>query len=216
MFSKQPKIFKLISANDALAIRKSLQRKPTQLEALNKYGQTPLIYAAYSNSPVALSALLEFDLNLNAQSAQGNTALHLAAANGYSQIITTLLEVGARTDIINNNGKTAEDLAKSGVKSLFKADNDTLNIAAPLPAGFQKQSDYIASITAHTQTPALSITSIYNFQAKTVSYLSAEKGAAPNVQPLTKAASPSELQDAAQFFTNEGGDVCGFKLRTII
>ena len=213
MFTREPTVFKLIKKNDADALRKYLTKHPEALDARNKPGQTPLINAAYLNSHISLRVILEFQPNLNAQSNQGNTALHLSADRGYAQIVSTLIDAGARTDITNNSGATARDLATSGVDGLFAPKEKEDDIALPdtMPTGFTKQADHIVAITAQTETPALSITSVYNFQARTVSYLSATKGAAPNVQAFKNAASPSELKAAAAFLESEQGNTYGFK-----
>ena len=50
--------------------------------------------------------------NLNIQSNDGWTALHLAAQGGYVEIIELLLDSGADLNIQNNGGWTALDIAK--------------------------------------------------------------------------------------------------------
>jgi ankyrin repeat protein len=51
----------------------------------------------------------------------GNTALHLAAMNGYIEIVVELLKEGAGLEQTNNNQKNPADLAKNDtVRNLLK------------------------------------------------------------------------------------------------
>ena len=49
--------------------------------------------------------------NVNAQSQKGDTALHLAAYRGSRHLCSLLLNYGACKNILNNNGKTAQQEA---------------------------------------------------------------------------------------------------------
>lgn len=212
MFNRDPKVFKLIRGDSPEKLRKYLAKNADELERIGPHGQTPLIHAAYEGRPEMLRVILEFNPNLEAQSSMGNTALHLAADRSYVQIVTALLEAGASTDIINNRGETAKGLASPAIRSLFDDGEETpAKAQIKLTGEFQKQSKHIVSYTAPTENPEYTITSIYNFEAKTVSYLSGVKGSSPNVVPFSRVASFNELKDAAAFLEAEKGDLHGWK-----
>lgn len=92
-------------------------------------GKTPLMWAAYYNinqaeeSPIwskkittgkinAIKELVQRGANINAQDYNGQTALILAASSNEPNlaVISTLLQLGARTDIRNRTGKSAADV----------------------------------------------------------------------------------------------------------
>jgi ankyrin repeat protein len=53
--------------------------------------------------------------NVNIQNKLGNTPLHLAIKNNHPDMAKILLEWGAKSDIANNNGKTASDIGIANV-----------------------------------------------------------------------------------------------------
>jgi ankyrin repeat protein len=55
--------------------------------------------------------LIDSGANLNATAIDGSTALHKAAAAGYTEIVRTLLYHGANTGITNHYGDTPLTLA---------------------------------------------------------------------------------------------------------
>lgn len=66
----------------------------------------------------AVAVALEHDQNINAQNIDGDTALHGAAAKGYTQVMQLLVDRGADASLKNNAGRTAADVLKrSGYKS---------------------------------------------------------------------------------------------------
>ncbi len=76
---------------------------------------TPLLGAILSKDISLVRTALTDDFeNLNTAYAQnGNTPLHVAALNGYTDIVRLLLEQpGIDIGLTNNNGKTALDLAR--------------------------------------------------------------------------------------------------------
>lgn len=59
-------------------------------------------------------ALLTLNINVNDTNADGNTPLHLAAKLGRQDIVDALLEMDGIDDtVVNEDGKTALDLAKT-------------------------------------------------------------------------------------------------------
>ncbi len=63
---------------------------------------------------------LQLGNNVKAANAQGETALHGAAARGYRSVVSFLLERGARADAKNARGQTPSDVADARVKDLLE------------------------------------------------------------------------------------------------
>ena len=78
-------------------------------------GITPLLLAVVSGKPEDVRQVLQerpADINV-AYSGNGNTPLHVATANGQAEIVQILLaQPGANKFYVNNDGKTALDIAK--------------------------------------------------------------------------------------------------------
>lgn len=79
------------------------------------YGQTPLMYASGSNSPAVVAALLRRpEVDPNAQSASGWTALHFAVRDNVdADVVITLLDGGADANLTNDDGQTPPQLARA-------------------------------------------------------------------------------------------------------
>ncbi|CAJ0931817.1 unnamed protein product, partial [Mesorhabditis belari] len=72
--------------------------------------ESALHLAVKSGQREVVSQLLT-DESLNAQDSQKNTALHLAAEKGYTSICRDLMEKGADTTLVNQDSKSAFELA---------------------------------------------------------------------------------------------------------
>ena len=70
---------------------------------LNDNGCTPVHYAALFN-PQFLSDVLSMGYDINAQTADGDTALHMAVLNGNAWTAMTLINHGADPNIVDNEG----------------------------------------------------------------------------------------------------------------
>ncbi len=76
-------------------------------------GSTPLIRAAkYGHDEVVEALLAETGLDPDVRDRRGRTALHLAAANGKGKAVQALLAAGADRGLKDNDGFTAEKIAK--------------------------------------------------------------------------------------------------------
>ncbi len=62
------------------------------VNAKDRHGHTPLIAAAKEGQKDFVQDLLHRGADLTSTSVKGKTALHYAAANGHTDIVTTLLE----------------------------------------------------------------------------------------------------------------------------
>ena len=84
----------------------------------NSLGQTPLHRAACAGKTLSIAAILESDSSVvdwKDFSEDSNTALHLAAEDGHSDVVRLLIDVGgADRSILNAQNKTALQVAQNG------------------------------------------------------------------------------------------------------
>ncbi|MCC6796214.1 MAG: ankyrin repeat domain-containing protein [Candidatus Hydrogenedentes bacterium] len=113
-----------------------------------------LIEAARNGHPETLQSLLDHGALIDAQDAQGMTALHHAAKNGHNGVVEVLVQNGANKTIRDRMGKTAADYAASGghqatleaiVGKLQSQPAETLT-ALP-PTWFQAGNDHMNYVT---------------------------------------------------------------------
>lgn len=69
-----------------------------------KYGQTPLHFAAFNDHKDVAEFLLANKADINAKSKNGSTALHLAAGKGNKDIVELLLASKADINAVDNEG----------------------------------------------------------------------------------------------------------------
>ncbi|CAN5815746.1 hypothetical protein BH24DEI2_BH24DEI2_14960 [soil metagenome] len=92
-------------------IAKALEATRT-VDPRDAYGQTPLMYAAGSNSSAVVTALLTAGADVNAASDAGWTPLMYAARNTNDPaVVRTLLAAGADGTALNESGQGARDIA---------------------------------------------------------------------------------------------------------
>ncbi len=89
----------------------------------NRYGVPLFIIAAYENNLEITKWFLQNGTNINAKDLHGDTALHNAVYKGHKYVVETLLEYGAKTDLINKKGLTPLQVAKQEIKNADKKDN---------------------------------------------------------------------------------------------
>jgi ankyrin repeat protein len=89
------------------------------LEARDRNGRTPLLWAAMQGYAVQLDvrdgvvkALLDAGADAATHDALGRTPLHYAAEQGYGRIVSALLAGGAAVDVKDASGATPLDLAQ--------------------------------------------------------------------------------------------------------
>src|SRR5262245_45080840 len=99
---------------ESMALMAALIDAGAEVNAANRDGETALHWAALTGTFLAVKALADGGADLNVQDARlGNTALHAAVSHDDIVLIHYLLSRSVRTDIRNNAGMTALELAQS-------------------------------------------------------------------------------------------------------
>tara|TARA_R110002124_G_scaffold64985_2_gene177963 strand:+ start:786285 stop:786944 length:660 start_codon:yes stop_codon:yes gene_type:complete len=204
-------IFDIIYSDNAQELEDYLAESPDSLEATyGRYKSTPLLWAVLNDKLQCLKILIKAGADLNAQDADSDTALICASKKGLNKGISLLLKADADTTIVNAEGKTAEQYAEA---------KSTKNLFIRHHAGqFIKESDTMVSIMNYVDSCAMTIKSIYNFEAANITTQSKDNdGQSLFVQEFNLRSPQKQLIQAAQFLKQqENGDLCGFKLPTII
>ena len=93
------------------------RRLKVDINAKDYRGSTPLHWACYSHSEIALTYLLAWEPNLNLQDHEGQTPLHLAVRSVETMQTTRLVRFvmlrGAERDIKDKNGKIPIELTNT-------------------------------------------------------------------------------------------------------
>ena len=100
------------------------------VNATNKKGDTPLIYAVKLQLPeiVGILTQMEIDANINAKNGIGTTALHYAAAFDNKEIANVLLQLNADIFAADKTGKTPVHIAcRYGSRRVLKLIIDASN-----------------------------------------------------------------------------------------
>ena len=109
---------------ESAALTTELIKAGADVNAANNDGETALQWAALTGTFLAVKALADAGADLNVQDTrQGNTPLHAAVAHDDIVLIHYLLSRNVRTDLRNNQGLTAFELAESrgrGSAKLFE------------------------------------------------------------------------------------------------
>jgi len=77
----------------------------------DKYGVTPLHYAALRGQKETAKLLISSGADVNAKNEEGGTPFHLAAEEGHQQIVELLISKNADINARDNKGKTPLDWA---------------------------------------------------------------------------------------------------------
>ncbi len=101
------------SGNKAEVIK--LLKEGVDINAVDVFGDTPLLKSIKYNKADVAEILLENNANVNLANHLKETPLHIAAKNKEAGIVEALLKKGADINLANNNGNTAlHDAVKSG------------------------------------------------------------------------------------------------------
>ncbi|NNC95990.1 MAG: ankyrin repeat domain-containing protein [Chitinophagales bacterium] len=98
-------IFQLARIGDTIAIEHLRSIDPDTVNAVNKYGHTPLILASYHDQKETVAYLIRNGANVNYTFMQGS-AIHGAAFKGYTDVARILLSKGIKVNVPDNNGST--------------------------------------------------------------------------------------------------------------
>jgi ankyrin repeat protein len=110
---------------ESAALMIDLIQAGAEVNAANQDGETALQWASLTGTFLAVKALADAGADLNIQDGRrGNTPLHAAVSHDDIVLIHYLLSRNVRTDIRNNEGLTAFELAQSrgrGSVKLFES-----------------------------------------------------------------------------------------------
>jgi ankyrin repeat protein len=110
---------------ESAALMNDLIQAGAEVNAANNDGETPLQWAALTGTFLAVKALADAGADLNIQDTRlGNTPLHAAVSHDDIVLIHYLLSRNVRTDLRNNQGLTALELAQSRGRGSVKLFED--------------------------------------------------------------------------------------------
>ena len=99
---------------ESAALMAALIGAGAEVNAANQDGETALQWAALTGTFLAVKALADAGADLNLQDARlGNTALHAAVSHDDIVLVHYLLSKNVRTDVRNNQGQTAFEIAQA-------------------------------------------------------------------------------------------------------
>ena len=90
------------------------------VDVKNKYGLTPLMWAANNGHSDIASLLLQHGANIEAKDEDGRTPLMYASSWGHTDTASLLLQHGADIDVTDYEGASAIHRASPRVLMLFK------------------------------------------------------------------------------------------------
>src|SRR5258706_5946880 len=98
---------------ESMALMTALIEAGADKDSANNDGETPLHWAAMTGTFLAVKALADAGADLDVQDVRlANTALHAAVSHDHIVMIHYLISKNVRTDLRNNAGLTALELAK--------------------------------------------------------------------------------------------------------
>lgn len=128
------------------------------VNAVNKQGETPLITATTHNKRDVIRYLANHpETNLDCKDNKGNTALHYCVKTAYHEHVSIIASAGARSDIENNDGQTALEMARA----IRRSHPNILNLLNREPIGkrpVKPSEQQTSGATAFLQEHAMQIT----------------------------------------------------------
>jgi hypothetical protein len=117
------------------------------------------------------------------------------------------------------DGRRAKDFAKSTkVRELYRKAEEAqaAQQLAEINYKFQKEAPHIVSYIAVNEKCDLTLKTVFNFEHRTITHAANNKDVGLYVESFSKAASPTQLKQAAEYLKAHDGNLCGFKLQSII
>lgn len=206
---KKKNIFDYIENNDAEGLKQHIAQNPDSMnEREDAWNATPLIMAAYYGKNDCVEALIQAGAELDTQDKDGDTALTSAAKMGQYNSSKLLLDAGADITIRTNSGKTAKTIAKT---------DEIKNLITRQTAGqYIKEGEYLVSITECAEGCDLTIKTLFNFQAKTITtHTHSADNTTLLVQDFANNYQQTQVQKAANFLKSKDGDLHGFRVQPV-
>ena len=120
-------IFLAISQNNLNSVIQSVQQGAL-INATDRFGHSPIHYAAFKGNPRIVDFLLNNGANPNTKGRNDSTPLHSAAWGRNTQVLELLLEDGADVDARTDEGETP------GMTAALRGEKDMLEILFALSA----------------------------------------------------------------------------------
>jgi hypothetical protein len=106
--------------DEIISVIRAMVEAGIDVQELNSFYQTPLhIAVAFSTPAVVRALIVDNKANPNGHQESDMTPLHIAAERGDTNVVKTLLELGADQLIRNARGQLPRDVALYAVKALF-------------------------------------------------------------------------------------------------
>lgn len=216
----EPDLFSAARDLSGSQLEAVLDRSPN-LELRDAYGQTPLMYAAGSNTSDSVSKLLFAGANPDALSEARWTPLMYAARNlEHPEVITVLLAAGADPSLVNTDGQTAKAIALAHDHIEAVAKLETI-----LAESLEPQASDVPAESQVSDAPTISVTSDVAPEAR--QQVAASRSPANSVIPvIDSVAAPSAttgglvsdatVDPALLVFEREGGSVNADESRNVI
>ncbi len=131
-------------------VRNLLSQPGVDVQAKDNDGFTAMHWAAWSGMPYCTLLLAEAGLDINAQENNGFTPLMLAAMRGNNEVVKMLLTLGARTDLKNADGATAQELVANGEAAYNKRDTFIFKLIFSK----ERETAYQSTLALFTNPPA--------------------------------------------------------------
>ena len=219
-------IEKAAREGDLDAVKKLLQSNPELVNEANKYGMTPLFWAAQQGNLDLAKLLVDKGADINVLSPIFGTALHRAVFMGHDQIAEYLLDKGAQTTAQNSTGTVLHTAAIRGNLEAAKllidkgADVNTVNQNGEIPlfyalsTGSDRPSDLPLLLLEKGSNPNAT-----NKEGVSVLMLAVKMGMADVADALLQKGADKAIREGATGFTllhlaaiNGYGDVVGLLL----
>jgi cytohesin len=97
-----------------------LVERGLDVNAKDRYSDTPICDIAWNGKPEAIAALVELGADVNWQGVNGQTPLHHAVRNNQRETVRLLLAAGADPSLSDGKGETPLELSKSRSAEIAK------------------------------------------------------------------------------------------------